>query len=91
MGALASVISKELLDILVCPETHRPLQLADAPLIAQLNEAVAAGQLKNAAGETVESQLDGGLVRDDGQVLYPVLDGIPVLLVDQAIRLEKTD
>jgi uncharacterized protein YbaR (Trm112 family) len=28
-----------------------------------------------------------GLVREDGKVLYPVDDGIPVMLVEQSIPL----
>ncbi|HVA47749.1 MAG TPA: Trm112 family protein [Pirellulales bacterium] len=83
------MISKELLDILVCPELRTPLSLADERLLATLNRAVAERRLKNRAGETVERPLDGGLVRDDGAVVYPVVDGIPIMLVDEAIPLEQ--
>jgi uncharacterized protein YbaR (Trm112 family) len=37
----------------------------------------------------LETPLDGGLVRADGQVLYPIIDRIPVLLVDEGILLAQ--
>jgi uncharacterized protein YbaR (Trm112 family) len=81
------VINKELLEILVCPADRTPLALAEADLVARLNRSIAEGRVKNVGGETVERQLDGGLVRKDQKLLYPIIDGIPVLLVDEAIGL----
>ncbi|HVC99101.1 MAG TPA: Trm112 family protein [Pirellulales bacterium] len=83
------MIGKELLDILVCPQDRTSLELADPDLVAKLNRSIAAGVLMNMAGEKVEQPLDGGLVREDGTLLYPIVDGIPVMLVDEAIRLPK--
>ena len=83
------MISKQLLDILVCPDNQSSLRLADEALLAKLNAAIAGRWLRNRAGHTLEKPLDGGLVREDGQRLYPIIDGIPVLLVDEAIELEQ--
>ena len=82
------MISKELLEILVCPDDRTPLTLADRVLVAKLNHLVGAGQLKNRAGEVVERPLDGGLLRSDGTAVYPIIDGIPILLIDEAIPLD---
>jgi uncharacterized protein YbaR (Trm112 family) len=76
-----------LLDLLVCPEDHSPLRLASTELIAQLNRAIALGTLKNRAGQKVERRLDDGLVRADRTILYPVVDDIPMMLIDEAIPL----
>jgi len=83
------MISPELLELLVCPETRQPLAVADASLLARLNAAIDGRQLKNKVGQTVEKRLDGALVREDGRVAYPVQDGIPVMLVDDGILLDQ--
>ncbi|MBX3413584.1 MAG: Trm112 family protein [Pirellulales bacterium] len=83
------MIRNELLEILVCPENHTRLTRADGELIRRLNEAVAAGRLRNRSGARVEERLDDGLVREDGTLLYAVRDGIPVMLVDEAIPLDQ--
>jgi uncharacterized protein YbaR (Trm112 family) len=84
-----AVISKELLEILRCPEDRSPLTMADAALVEHCNQAIAQRRLKNKAGLPVERTLDGGLLRADGAVLYPIVDEIPVLLVDEAIPLAQ--
>lgn len=81
------MIDQDLLAILVCPETHQPLQPAAAPLVERLNAAIAAGRLLNRAGKPVTETIDGGLVRADGQFLYAVRQDIPVMLIDEALAL----
>ena len=83
------MIRNELLEILVCPENHTRLARADGELIRRVNEAVAGGRLRTRSGARVEERLDEGLVREDGAVLYAVRDGIPVMLVDEAIPLDQ--
>ena len=83
------MIDKEILDILVCPENQTPLTPADGELLARLNRAVAAGQVENRGGKAVEEPLVAGLVRQDRTLLYPVIDDIPVLLVDEAVPLDQ--
>lgn len=84
-----SSIDKDLLQILACPETHQPLREAEAALLEATNSRIRAGQCKTVGGKTVEEPLDEGLVREDGEVLYPIRDSIPVLLVDEGILLES--
>jgi uncharacterized protein YbaR (Trm112 family) len=83
------MIDTELLKILCCPETHQRLALAPAELVDKLNRQIAAGTLSNRAEKPVADPLDGGLVRADGQILYPVRAGIPVMLINEGIRLER--
>lgn len=82
------MIDPELLAILVCPDTHQPLRQAGDELVARVNRALAEGRVQNVAGQAVAEALDEGLVREDGRVLYPVRDGIPVLLVEEGLPLE---
>ncbi len=82
------MVDKQLLSILVCPESHIPLAEADEALIERVNEAIRAGRLSNRGGDAVTRALSEALVTEDGKVLYPVLDGIPMLLIDEGIVLD---
>lgn len=81
------MISQDLLNILVCPETKEPVQYADSALLAKLNAEISAGRMKNRGGQPVNETLDGALVRKDGAFAYPVRKDIPVMLVDEALPL----
>jgi uncharacterized protein YbaR (Trm112 family) len=80
-------VSPDLLEILVCPETKQPVALASDEILAALNQKIATGDVRNRGGEKVESPITEGLVREDGAVLYPVDDGIPVMLIEESIEL----
>jgi len=83
------MIRPELLKMLVCPEDRTSVSVASSELMAKLNRAIAAGRLANKAGRKVETPLDGGLVRADRAVLYPIVDEIPMMLVDEGIPLDQ--
>lgn len=83
------MISKELLEILVCPETKQPLELIDDDLLEKLNEAVRKGTLINRGGEVVKETLNGGLIRADKKVVYPIINDLPYLRIGDGIELEK--
>jgi uncharacterized protein YbaR (Trm112 family) len=81
-------IDKELLAILCCPETKQDVALADEALVARLNDRIGKGELKNKAGQPVTEKLDGGLLRADKKILYPIREDIPVMLIEEGIPLE---
>jgi len=83
------VIDEKLLQILVCPKDQTALNLADGPLLAKVNRAIADGKVRNLGGQAVTEMLQGGLIREDGALLYPVVEDIPVLLVDEAISMDQ--
>ena len=80
-------VDSDLIAILVCPDSSQPVRLADADVIARLNAAVDAGTLRTRGGAAVSKHLQEGLIREDGKVLYPVEDGIPVMLTEDSIEL----
>ncbi len=82
-------MSKELLEILACPETKQALTFAAPALLERLNNRIRQGQLTNRRGTSVTEPIDGGLVRQDGQYLYPIRDDIPIMLIDEAIPLAR--
>jgi len=80
-------IDPELLEILVCPETHQPVKPADAEMLKDLNGRIKAGGVKNHQGDPVQKPVDEALVREDGKCLYLIEDGIPNMLIDERIDL----
>lgn len=83
------MINPELMELLVCPENHARLALAEPTLLDRLNQAIAQGRVVNRGGQPVVDPLLDGLVRDGGDLLYPIVDGIPVMLIDEAIALDS--
>jgi uncharacterized protein len=83
------MLDKDILSILVCPVTGQSLELADAALVAKINQAIEAGKLQDKLGRLVTQPITDGLLRQDGKVLYPVRDDIPVMLADEGIALEQ--
>jgi uncharacterized protein YbaR (Trm112 family) len=79
----------EVLSILRCPETRTPLDFASDALVDEINAAIRAGRLVDRAGKAIADTIDGGLVRASGDVLYPIVDQIPVLLADESIALSQ--
>jgi uncharacterized protein YbaR (Trm112 family) len=81
-----------LLEILVCPERKDlSLKLVGQSALDRLNQRIVNGEVKNRAGKKVEKVIEEGLLRQDGKVLYPIRDGIPVLLIEEGIELVEGD
>ena len=82
-------MDKKLLNILCCPVTHKGLSLARAELLGSVNSAIGEGALRNLEGVVLDEPLKEALVTDDGKHLYPVRDGIPVLLEGESVSLDQ--
>ena len=82
-------MDKRLLAILHCPVTHKGLALAKAATLQAVNAAIKAGELSNRDGKRLCEPLTEALLTDDGKVLYPVADGIPVLLEGESVNMEQ--
>lgn len=83
------MVDTELLSILVCPENKTPVTVVEQDVVDRINAAIAAGELKNRAGDVVDSAIDSGLLREDGAYLYIVREDIPVMLIDEAIPMDQ--
>ncbi len=80
-------IDKELLDILVCPESKQTLSLASEQILDGLNSEIDLARLRNRGGNVVEKRIEEGLLREDGKILYIIDDSIPIMLIAQSIQL----
>ncbi len=80
-------IDKELLEILVCPESKQTLSLASEQILDGLNSEIDSARLRNRGGNVVEKRIEEGLLREDGKILYIIDDSIPIMLIDQSIEL----
>lgn len=68
-------------------------RMIDADLLALLRCPLTLQPLHPASPEMLSRlpvPLDAALVREDGTALYPIRDGIPVLLPDAAIALDSS-
>lgn len=78
-------MDRKLLDILVCPASRQPLALLDKAGLEALNRAIAGGGVLRIDDSPQAEPLREALVTHDRKTLYRVDDGIPVLLVEEAI------
>ncbi|MGI9534313.1 MAG: Trm112 family protein [Thermodesulfobacteriota bacterium] len=82
-------IDEKFLEIICCPETKQDLHLAEDSLIGKLNKLIEEQKLLNRIKQPVKDKLDGGLIREDGKYIYPIIEDIPILLIDESIPLES--
>ena len=78
-------MDRKLLDLLVCPASRQPLALLDKPGLEALNHAIAAGGVQRADDSPQTEPVREALITRDRKTLYRVDDGIPVLLIEEAI------
>ena len=78
-------LSDALIEILRCPESGQRLRLADASELARITAQLDEGALVVASGAPLPGVLDGALIREDGRVIYPIVDGIPELIAGGAL------
>ncbi len=83
------MVSQELLNLLVCPETRQGLRPADSELLQRLNSGIQESRVRSRGGSVVTDQMEAALVREDGLYAYPVRNNIPVMLIEESISLES--
>ena len=82
-------MDKRLLTILRCPVTHKGLSVLRKDKLEKVNAAIVAGNVSTQGGAQLVEPLTEALVTDDGKRIYPVDDGIPVLLEGESIAMEQ--
>jgi AMP-polyphosphate phosphotransferase len=83
-------MDSELLSSLRCPRTNGQLRWASASELICINAEIQAGQVRNQDHQEVSGELTQSLICDSARLCYPVRDGLPVLLPNEAFDLPKS-
>ncbi len=83
----SSILAEDFLAILVCPEDKTPVKQAPQDVVDAINKRMKEEKLLNRGGDKVNDPIDGGLLREDGKYLYPIREGIPIMLIEEAIPM----
>jgi uncharacterized protein YbaR (Trm112 family) len=78
-------VDRKLLEILCCPVSKTPLTVLTQEKLDKLNGTISSGEALYVDGAKVKDLLTEGLITEDGKVIYPVQDDIPVLLEEKGI------
>ncbi len=78
-------IPDHLLDILCCPVSHEPLRPLGRNRLKSLNQRIAESEVLYVDGSPVQGRIADALITRDDKVIYPIEDGIPVLLPERGI------
>jgi uncharacterized protein YbaR (Trm112 family) len=78
-------VNGKLLEILCCPVSKSPLTVLGRQKLDKLNSAIGSDDALYVDGEKVIDPLLEGLITEDGKVIYPVQDDIPILLEEKGI------
>lgn len=83
-------INAELLKILVCPENKsrvRPLGIEE---LSELNKRIESGKIRSRSGVVINKPIEGALIREDGKVVYPIRESIPIMLIEEGYLVENS-
>ena len=75
----------EWISILKCPVTGKDLRRLSSDDLSTINEKILDKQLWEADGKLMQTNLKDGLTNVDGSYIYPIVDGIVLLLPDLAL------
>ena len=84
-------MNKELLKLICCPSSKKQLRILNKESLANLNQAISAGLIKNNQGKILNYKIDQALITEDYEVAYIVRADIPILLENESINMKLID
>ena len=81
-------LAEELLNILCCPETRQDVRAMSAEELTALNRWISTGDRHHRDGSPIAAPVEEALITEDGSRCYLILDDIPVMLIDEARKLD---
>ena len=84
-------MNRKLLDFICCPVTRSPLELLPERELTQLNELIASKRIRNREDTVIETPLTEALVTRSGKLIYPIRDGVPLLLEEEGMALQQLE
>jgi uncharacterized protein YbaR (Trm112 family) len=84
-------LDRKLLDFICCPVTRSPLELLPERELTQLNGLIVSKRIRNREDTLVDTPLTEALVTRSGKLIYPIRDGIPLLLEEEAMALQQLE
>ena len=85
------MIDPKLLAMLRCPIDGSELQIAEASLVQRVQTAIQQGTARDRLEQQVSENVEGGLVNHSQTWFYPIRNGIPTLVADEAIDLQRRE
>lgn len=74
-----------LLTLLRCPVSKQRLRVVNDDELATINNNILGGGISNIGGDVLDAPIDGALITYNASTIYPVLNGIPVMLESMGI------
>jgi uncharacterized protein len=85
MNTAATPLDPQFMAIVECPVTRQKLSEAGAGELERIRGQIAAGRLVHADGRKPAGNLDHALITADGLRVYPIRNGILILLAEECL------
>ena len=84
-------MDEETLKILRCPKTKESLQLLSMDKLEKLNKQISESKVSSMDGSIVNSLFKECLINKSEDIIYPVIDEIPILIIEKCILVKNIE
>tara|TARA_Y100001935_G_scaffold57176_1_gene47717 strand:- start:408 stop:677 length:270 start_codon:yes stop_codon:yes gene_type:complete len=84
-------MNEKILKLICCPSSKKQLKILNEESLANLNQAISAGLIKNNQGKILKDEIERALITEDYELAYIVRDDIPVLLENESIKMNQLE